>query len=959
MISPCSDLKRLCLQSRPEPTVEPSADQAVEAAGDILLNVAQKLVVELHPYKAAQTVTLDSILDRDLGLDSLARVELILRVEKTFDVQLPEQLLGSAETPRDLLRAVHGSEGAVGSETRPGRGIALAGTEGEPAGATTLLDVLDWHVKRHPRRTHVLLYPHKERREEITYLDLFRGAERVSSGLRDRGLEPGQSVAIMLPTSREFFYGFYGVLLAGAVPVPIYPPTRPKQIEDHLRRQFGILASSRAQLLIATGNAGAISDLLISSMDELRAVVTIEELSGSAAPAQRPAPQAGDAALLQYTSGSTGSPKGVVLTHANLLANIRAMGRATKVSSEDVFVSWLPLYHDMGLIGACLGSLYHAFPLVLMSPLSFIARPGRWLWAIHEHRGTISAAPNFAYELCQRAIDDRDLRGLDLSSWRLAFNGAEPVSPRTIEGFCQRFAAFGLRPQTMTPVYGLAECSVGLTFSGRDQEPVIDCIQRDKFCRDGMAIPAAEKEQAALQFVSCGQPIPGHEIRIIDAAGHEVGEREEGWLQFSGPSATSGYFHNSRATKELFDGRWLNSGDFAYMAGGNVFLTGRAKDIIIRAGRNIYPQELEDAVGGISGIRQNAVAAFASNDPVSATERLVIMAETRERNPEKLDLLRGQINDLAMDLLDTPVDDVVLVPPNTVLKTSSGKVRRAASREVYEQNKTGATGFKRFWLRFRLKREIAFPRFRRGLRALLRLAYAAYAWLLFLPMTCLVWTVVAVLPNLSWRRLFVRWAAHCFLWLVGAPVIVHGRENFPDDRTFVVVSNHASYLDGVVLIAVLPVNVAFVAKQELNLQFVAGLFLRRLGTEFVERFEARRGVEDVSRLIERIQGGQSIVMMPEGTFDRAPGLKPFHMGAFMAVAEGAVPVVPVAVRGTRSMLRGDSLFPTRGIVSVIISKPVRATGSGWAAAVQLRDKIRHEILLHCGEPDLCDDSGQP
>jgi len=286
-------------------------------------------------------------------------------------------------------------------------------------------------------------------------------------------------------------------------------------------------------------------------------------------------------------------------------------------------------------------------------------------------------------------------------------------------------------------------------------------------------------------------------------------------------------------------------------------------------------------------------------------------------------------------------------------------VRRAASREVYEQNKTDATGFKRFWLRLRLKWEIAFPRFQRGLRALLRLAYAAYAWLLFLPMTCVVWTVVAVLPNLSWRRLFVRRAARCFLWLVGVPVIVHGRENFPEDRTFVAVSNHASYLDGVVLISVLPANVNFVAKQELNQQFVAGLFLRRLGTEFVERFEARRGVDDVSRLIERIQGGQSIVMMPEGTFDRAPGLKPFHMGAFMAVVEGAVPVVPVAVRGTRSMLRGNSLFPARGIASVIISKPVRAAGSGWAAAVQLRDKIRHEILLHCGEPDLCDDSVQP
>jgi len=920
-------------------------------AAESLLGLVQELVAELRPQQARQAVSLDSVLDRELGLDSLASLELLLRVERQFDVHLPDTLLSVMETPRDILRAVLGAE-AVMPETLAGHrvNVPVPGAAGEPAEAATLIEVLDWHAGRHPEQTHILLCE-QEGQREITYNDLLEGARSVSAGLSGLDIEPGQAVAIMLPTGREFFFGFYGVLLAGAVPVPIYPPVRLRQIEEHMRRQAGILSNAQARMLITFDEAKPLTRLLKSGVDTLRAVVTVDELSRSGARHARLAMQAQDIALLQYTSGSTGDPKGVVLTHANLLANIRAMGQATGANAGDVFVSWLPLYHDMGLIGACMGSLYYGLPLILMSPLNFIARPQRWLWAISNHHGTLSPAPNFAYELCLRAMDD-DIKGLDLSSWRMAFNGAEPVSPDTIERFSARFSTYGFRRESLTPVYGLAESSVGLAFPPMDRGPVVDRIKRETLARQGKAVPADMDDANALQFVACGRPLPGHQIRIVDGAGREVAEREEGRLQFTGPSVTSGYFHNPEATAELYQGDWLDSGDFAYIAGGDIYLTGRAKDIIIRAGRNIYPQELEDAVGSIPRIRKGCVAAFASRDLESGTERLVILAETRERGPEKMDALRQQINELAVELLGTPPDEVVLAPPNTVLKTSSGKIRRAASREVYERGDIGGARPSVRWQLLRLAMAAAIPQLRRGMRNAGKVLYAGYAWALFLLMATGVWLSVIYLPNLAWRRRFVRAAARLFLRLAGVSLMVRGLEHLPRGRPFVLVANHASYLDGIMLSAALPAGLIYVVKREVEAQFVPRVFLRRIGAEYVDRLDAQRGAEDTARLRDAVHEGQSLVILPEGTFDRAPGLMPFHMGAFMVAARAGAPVVPAAIRGTRSMLRADSWFPRRGVVGIVIDAPITPEGAEWSAAVSLRDRARRDIAHHCGEPDL-------
>jgi 1-acyl-sn-glycerol-3-phosphate acyltransferase len=760
----------------------------------------------------------------------------------------------------------------------------------------------------------------------------------------------------MLPTGRDYLFSFFGILLAGGIPVPIYPPLRPSQLEDHLRRHAGILANAQAVLLITVAEAQRVARLLQGQVDTLREVVTPQQLEACARTCNGPPIGTQDIAFLQYTSGSTGQPKGVILTHANLLANIRAMGEAMQADSTDVFVSWLPLYHDMGLIGVWLGSLYYGMPLVLMSPLAFLTRPARWFWAIHKHRGTLTAAPNFAYELCLSKLEERDIEGLDLGSLRLAFNGAEPVSPNTVRRFGERFAPYGFRSQVMAPVYGLAEAAVGLAFSPLGRGPLIDRIERETFISRGRAVPVSNAAQAMLEFVACGQPLPGYQIRIVDAAGRELPEREQGRLEFQGPSATSGYLRNPEATRRLFDGAWLDSGDLAYVAAGDVYLTSRVKDIIIRAGRNIYPYELEEAAGDIPGIRKGCVAMFGSPDPASGTERLIVVVETREQETTTLEALQAQVLGVATDLLGMPPDDVVLAPPHTVLKTSSGKIRRAAVRELFETGRIGQQPHAVWWQVVHLTLASLRPRLRSVRRRFVDTVYAVYAHFVFWLLAPPAWLLVALLPRPSWRWAVMRQGARLLFRLVHLPLSAEGAEQLPQGQACVIVSNHASYLDGMMLVAALPIEFAFVAKAELDRQFIPRWFLRRIGTLFVERFDKQRGVADARRTVQTVQTGRSLVFFPEGTFTRMPGLLPFHMGAFVAAAEAGVPLVPVTIRGTRSLLRADSWFPRQAAVRVSVGAPILPEGTDWAAAVKLRASARAALLAHLGEPDLAQET---
>ena len=923
-----------------------------------LSDVLTALAAELHPERGGRVrVQRDSSLERDLGIDSLGRVELLQRVEQAFGVRLSEEAVMAAETAADLLAAVHAAAPAEPAVPRvdaaPHWAAAMPpAAASAPEHAATLLDVFAFHKDAHGDRPHIHLIGAGDDVWTLTYRQLWQGAQEIAAGLGELDLPPGRAVAIMLPTGEDFFQVFFGVLMAGGVPLPIYPPVRRTQIEEHLRRQASILRNAEAPVLVTSPEASLFGKLIRAQAANVEAVVTAGALRRPAAQEVWPRIDGDSLALLQYTSGSTGDPKGVMLTHANLLANIRALGEAIKVTSDDVIVSWLPLYHDMGLIGTWLGGFYYAASFVVMPPMTFLARPERWLWAIDRFRGTLSAAPNFAYEFALTKVRDDHIEGLDLSSWRMASNGAERVSAKTIERFAARYGPHGFRAEAMTPMYGLAESAVALTTSPLGRGPRVDHVRRADLVTWGKAVAMPAAAPGGVTFVSCGVPVPGHEVRVVDAAGRELGDRQEGTIEFRGPSATQGYLRAPDKTAALIRHGWLDSGDKGYVADGELYVTGRIKDIIVRAGHNLYPDEIENAVGDLDGIRKGQVAVFASEDARSETERLVVLGESRQRDPAKRARLQQQVVELVSDLIGAPPDEVVLAPPGAVVKTPNGKVRRAACRELYESGRLGRPP-PAAWLQVvGLLRASVGPELQRWSRAVAALVYAARFQLLYRTFAPAVFLGVLLLPGRARRRRLFRGVARLMLRAAGIALRVDGLARLPDRAPYVILANHASYIDGLALAAALPADFAFIAKRELIAGPVAGTFLKRLGTVFVERFDPAGGVESTRDVVRALEAGETLLAFPEGTFDRRPGLRAFHVGAFVAACATGTPAVPVGLSGTRGILRGESPFARRGEIRVAVGDPIRPGGTDWPAALAMRDAARAALLELCGEPDL-------
>jgi 1-acyl-sn-glycerol-3-phosphate acyltransferase len=921
----------------------------------VLLGLVRDLVAERRTAECAASATLDSAFDRDLGLDSLALAELLTRVEDAFSVTLPPGLLATAAAPRDVLAEVRRAPVREVRRAPAARQDLPGPADRIPEETATVTEALAWHDRTHPDRVHLRVLGEDGTAQEATYGGLRQEAGRVAAGLLARGLRPGEAVAIMLPTGRDYFAVFTGIMLAGGVPVPIYPPGRPDRLAEHLGRQARILDNARACALITVAEAALPAQLLRGRVESVRHVLNPAELSGYGEIAGIPR-DAADLALLQYTSGSTGDPKGVMLTHANLLADIRAMGEAIRVTTADVFVSWLPLYHDMGLVGTWLSSLYFGLPVAVMAPTSFLARPARWLWAVHEQRGTLTAGPNFAFELCLRKIDDAELDGLDLSCVRILFNGAEPVHAGTLEDFAARFARFGLRRNALTPVYGLAEACVGLTFPPPGRGPLVDRVARAEFTDRGRALPAAPDDPDELRFVACGRALPGHLVRVVDAAGAPLGDRREGRIEFRGPAATTGYFRNPDATDELIRNGWLDTGDLGYLDNGELFVTGRVKDLIIRAGHNLHPDELEHAVGEIAGIRKGCVAVFAARDPGGGTEHLVVLAETRCSDATALAALQGRVVAVTVDLLGTPPDEVVLAPPGTVPKTSSGKIRRATARASYERGDLHSARRPVWWQLTRFAARSAGPRLRRAARAGAAATFTAWCWACLAAVGLALLVAVALLPARA-ARAAARIAARTLLRCGGIGVVADGTGDGTDrvERlpACIVVANHASYLDSIALAAALPGRCTFVAGERFATTPVLGFLLRRIGTQFVERTDRAQGLADTQRLTEMARRGERLVMFPEGGLSPVPGLRPFHLGAFLIADNAERPIVPVAIAGTRAILPpGRARVVHRGVVHLAVGEPIVPAGTGWDAAITSERATRAAIAQSCGEPDL-------
>ena len=933
----------------------PTHSTALGTAQARVLDVVDELSSELRGGGNGRQARLDDSLERDLGISSLERVELLVRLEEAFGVRLGDTAMVEAETPGDLAAAIATAAPALAlADAVPRSTAPRAATTTEPRAADTLVDALEWHASRTPDRVHIRLREEDGIETPLTYGSLWQASLAIADGLTARGLGRRETVAIMLRTERAFFPAFIGTLMAGCVPVPLYPPVRADRIEEYAERQVGILRNAAARLLITFIAVERLAALLVARVPSLTAVVTADSLAADAAsssPAPRRARHPGDEpALIQYTSGSTGSPKGVLLSHANLLANIRALQEALAIRSDDVVASWLPLYHDMGLIGAWLGTLYAGAPLVVMPPLAFLARPVRWLRALHDHRGTVSPAPNFAYDLCSRRIRDDELAGLDLSTVRRLLNGSEAVHPETLERFAARFAAYGLRPEALCPVYGLAECSVGLTAPPVSRGPRMDRVSRRGLQEGGRAAPAAD-DDPALRIVSCGHPLPGHEVRVLDASGARVAERREGRVEFRGPSATAGYYRNPAATRELIgaDG-WLATGDLGYLADGELFLTGRRKDLIIKGGRNLHPHEAEVVASGVAGVRAGCVAAFGVTDRERGTERFVVIAETRRTDAAERARLEHAVANRIAGALGVPPDLVVIRSPGAVLKTSSGKIRRAATRETYL---SGRLSDKRpavvaQWARVLARSGLATGR--RWCGTGLRGAYTAYVAALLLLSGPVVWAVLAAGPRGRWAtRLVGRWT-RVMLAAAGCPVEVAGLDGVANLGPAVYVANHASYLDSVLMMAVLPADLRFAAKGRLARYPLLGTAIRKGEHIPIEKGDLSQQIAGAGAVVAPLRQGESLFVFPEGTFVAAPGLLPFRLGAFRAAVETGRPVVPVAISGTRRILPADTLLLRPGRITVTIGQPLAPAAGDWQEIVRLRDLARTAIEQAVREP---------
>jgi 1-acyl-sn-glycerol-3-phosphate acyltransferase len=961
-------------------------DRKIAVQAQALASVRQ-LLVELRGARGLEELATrgaSAHLERELGLGSLERVELMLRLGDACGVRLRDSVVAEANTVQDLIDAILREET---SPSRNGSGSrAVAAPASSPAisldveqqirNSESLTEVLRLRGRLEPGRVHIEIYEEDEQLRTITFGELYEHASVVAMDLRHRGLEPGQTVAIMLPTCADFFFAFAGILLAGGIPVPIYPPFRADRIAEYATRQSAILRNAESRFLVTWHQAENLAKLLRPRVPTLREVLNVQKLGavdGAARRATTPdisskqwravehlshCARGEDIAFLQYTSGSTGDPKGVVLTHANLLANIRSIISGIHVQPTDVCVSWLPLYHDMGLIGAWFVPIFIGLRLVVMSPLAFLSRPERWLRAIQRHRATISPAPNFAYELCVRKIADKDLQGLDLSSWRAATNGAEPVRAETLERFAARFAPYGFRRDALMPVYGLAEGSLAISVPQVGAGYKVDRIEREPFESTGRAVPVAGSDAAALEFVNAGKPLPSVEVRIVDTEGHTLGERQEGCLRFRGPAATSGYYHNEAATRELMrDGNWLDSGDLAYWVDGEIYITGRAKDVIIKAGRNLYPHEVEEIAGRVTGVRAGCVVAFGAPDERSGTERLVVAAEIKDATNAKS--IEAEIARAVNEAMGIPPDLIVPLRPQSIPKTSSGKLRRGETRRLFIEGKLGKKQ-DAVWVQIaKLAARSAVPRaifwLRDAIRSSAERLYGVYAVTAFTTVLIPLWAVVGCTRDRKRAARFTSTGARMMLAAARVPVDVCGREILAEHAKtspWIFAPNHSSYLDILITIGYLPPGVRFVAKGEIQGMPFISTIAKRSGQFAFDRGDPQARIRQAQEVNTALANGESLVIFPEGTFTPMAGIRPFQLGAFKAAVEMQRPVCPVSISGARQVLRDKTILPRLGRVTLTFSEPIPpnpAAGNDWHEIVRLRDATRDAMSHNSGE----------
>lgn len=564
-------------------------------------------------------------------------------------------------------------------------------------GFSTLVELLTYRVQTQPQqKAYTFLRDGETEEVSLTYEELNQKARAIASHLQSLGAE-GERALLLYPPGLEFITAFLGCLYAGVVAVPAYPP---RQNMNLLRLQ-AIVTDAEATLVLTT--SGLLANL-VSRWAENPELATMRWLATDDIDThlshtwQAPKLEKDSLAFLQYTSGSTGTPKGVMITHGNLLANQRSIKMGFGHTDKTIFVGWLPLFHDMGLIGNVLQPLYLGIHSVLMSPVAFLQKPLRWLQAISRYKATTSGGPNFAYDLCIRKITPEELSRLDLSSWEVAFNGAEPVRSETLEKFANYFAPCGFRKEALYPCYGMAETTLFVSGGVTTSAPVL-CEVETAALEENQVV-AATSQEGTRTIVGCGRTWLDEKIIIVDPQSLTLCPPDRvGEIWVSGPSVAAGYWRRPEQTAETFQaylsdasvseglgvsGPFLRTGDLGFLQDGELFVTGRLKDVIIIRGQNHYPQDIELTVqNSHPALRLNCGAAFTVEQ--KGQQRLVIVQEVERTSLRRLDIKEvvGNITEAVIDNHGLQVYATVLIKPGSIPKTSSGKIQRHACRRGF------------------------------------------------------------------------------------------------------------------------------------------------------------------------------------------------------------------------------------------------------------------------------------
>jgi len=547
--------------------------------------------------------------------------------------------------------------------------------------ARTLIGALEALAEAKPDDEALVLLGREAGEQVFSLGELWQQVRSLQTALMERGLEPGRVVVLVLPTSTELISAYFGVMLAGGIPAMLSTPSHrvsdPRIFTDRVAH---VVANSSPHSVICRADVAALFEGERAALLGEARLLRPDELVASGGFAEPPPVEPETIATMQYSSGTTGTPKGVLVAHGSALNNLRSMQQAFEVREGDVAVNWIPLYHDMGLFGAFLLPLLCGCKTVLIPTMDFMRDPAMWLRAIDKYRGSFAWAPNLAYALCAKRLSDEALEGLDLSTWRLALNASEPVLAPTLAAFAERMAAYGFVPESMSPAYGLAEATVLATCHPVREEPRCEVLDREVLASREVAEPTTGDGVAC---VSIGATIPDCTIEIRDAEGRALPERHVGKVWLHSNALFWGYHANPELTNRVLVDGWLDTGDRGYRVGEYLFFVARDKDLIIIGGEKYVPDDIEGAINRVPGVREGCAVAFGVVNTERGTEDLAAVVETRETDEAALADLERRIRSEVTAVTGLGLAHVILTPPGGVEKSTSGKLARGPTRRRY------------------------------------------------------------------------------------------------------------------------------------------------------------------------------------------------------------------------------------------------------------------------------------